>query len=61
VRDTNNFVIKVEDNNGFVIAEVTEGIRFKPTPGMVSSISLVPHTARTDVQEITDVELVFTP
>jgi hypothetical protein len=44
-----------------LIAAVDPGVTFQPTPGTVSNIALIPQTARVVIQEITDVELVFTP
>jgi hypothetical protein len=44
-----------------LIAAVESGITYTPTPGTFTAISLVPHSAAVEIQEVTNVELVFTP
>lgn len=44
-----------------LIAAVESGITYTPTAGTFAAISLVPHSAAVEIQEVTDVELVFTP
>jgi hypothetical protein len=44
-----------------LIAAVESGITYTPTAGTFTAISLVPHSASVEIQEVTDVELVFTP
>lgn len=61
VKPTKEFKIQILDNNGMMIASVETGVTYTPTPGTFSAIALVPHSATVDIQEVTDVSLVFTP
>ena len=61
VKPTKDFKIQILDNNGMLIASIETGVTYSPTPGTFTAVALVPHSASVQIQEVTDVELVFTP
>ena len=61
VKPTGTFKIQLLDNNGQLIASVESGVFYTPTAGSVDSVDLVPQSVTVEVQEVTDVELTFTP
>lgn len=61
MKPTKDFKIQILDKSGLLIAALSTGVKYTPTPGTFNAIALVPHTPTIHILEKTDVELVFTP
>ena len=61
VKPTKDFKIQVYDANGYLIAQVLTGVTYTPTTGTFTNIQLLPKSSAPSIQEVVDVDLVFTP